>query len=292
MGEIDLRIEALATDFADANNDGKADAVPLPGNHPVVSQPGDLWLLGKHRVVNGNALDPAAFKQLLQRQRAAMSFTDPPYNVPVNGHVSGLGAIKHREFQNASGEMDSEEFASFLTIALSLLARNCANGAIIFMCMDWRHMAELLAAGAANGLQLKNVCVWAKHNAGMGSFYRSQYENVAVFKSGRTRHRNNIELGRHGRNRSNLWSYPAANNFGRAGDEGYLLGLHPTPKPVRLVHDAILDCSARGEIVLDSFLSSGTTLIAAERSGRRCFGIEIDPLYVDTIIRRYQNYTG
>src|SRR5262249_29610007 len=131
-----------------------------------------------------------------------------------------------------------------------------------------------------------------KHNAGVGSFYRSQYENVAVFKSGRTRHRNNIELGRHGRNRSNLWSYPAANNFGRAGDEGYLLGLHPTPKPVRLVHDAILDCSAGGEIVIDSFLGSGTTLIAAERSGRRCFGIEIDPLYVDTIIRRYQNYTG
>jgi hypothetical protein len=162
----------------------------------------------------------------------------------------------------ASGEMTAAQFTWFLTLALTLLSGNSVDGAILFACMDWRHLGELLAAGDASDLQLKNICIWVKHNAGMGSFYRSQYENVLVFKIGRGPHRNNIELGRHGRHRSNVWSYPAINNFGRAADEGHLLALHPTVKPVRLVADAILDCSARGDIVLDSFLGSGTTVMA------------------------------
>jgi DNA modification methylase len=248
--------------------------------------------LGRHRLLCGNALELHAFEILMQGAQADVVFIDPPYNVRVDGHASGLGATHHREFAMASGEMSAAQYTSFLALVLTALARHSADGAILFSCMDWRHLSELLTAGRMSNLRLKNICVWVKHNAGMGSFYRSQYENIVVFKAGRGQHRNNIELGRHGRHRSNVWSYPAANNFGRATDEGHLLGLHPTPKPVRLVGDAILDCSARGELVLDSFLGSGTTLIAAERTGRRCYGMEIDPLYVDTAIRRWQAYTG
>ena len=291
MPEIDLRIEALNADSKDDEIDQKSDALPEP-NTCAVSKRGDLWVLREHRVFNGDALEARAFQSLLQGQRAAMGFTDPPYNVRIDGHASGLGTIHHREFEIGSGEMTAAQFTSFLTTALSLLAGNSANGAILFVCMDWRHMAEVLSASKASDLQLKNICVWTKHNAGMGSLYRSGYENVLVLKSGRAPHRNNVELGKHGRNRSNVWSYPSINNFGKATDEGHLLALHPTVKPVRLVADAILDCSARGEIVLDSFLGSGTTVVAAQRTGRRCYGIEIDPLYVDTAIRRWQAYTG
>ncbi len=192
----------------------------------------------------------------------------------------------------ATGEMTKNEFTGFLTTATKHMARYSVDGSIHYICMDWRHAGEMLAAGDANYSELKNICVWAKHNAGMGSFYRSQHEFVFVYKAGRGSHRNNIELGQHGRHRSNVWNYPGANSFGRATDEGHMLALHPTVKPVRLVADAILDCSARGDIVLDPFLGSGSTLIAAERTSRRCYGIEIDPLYVDTIIRRWQAYTG
>ena len=175
---------------------------------------------------------------------------------------------------------------------VALLTRNSIDGSIHYICMDWRHSAELLAAGNLAYFELKNICVWVKHNAGMGSHYRSQHEFIFVFKNGRAPHRNNIGLGRFGRHRSNVWNYPGINSFGRSGEEGNLLALHPTVKPVALVADAILDCSARGDLVLDPFLGSGTTIIAAERTGRRCYGLEIDPLHVDTIIRRWQNYTG
>jgi DNA modification methylase len=288
--EIDLRIEGLSAAVADAPD--PADQVPEPVGQVPVSSLGDLWQLGRHRLLCGNALELHAFEILMQGAQADVVFIDPPYNVRVDGHASGLGATHHREFAMASGEMSAAQYTSFLALVLTALARHSADGAILFSCMDWRHLSELLTAGRMSNLRLKNICVWVKHNAGMGSFYRSQYENIVVFKAGRGQHRNNIELGRHGRHRSNVWSYPAANNFGRATDEGHLLGLHPTPKPVRLVGDAILDCSARGELVLDNFLGSGTTLIAAERTGRRCYGMEIDPLYVDTAIRRWQAYTG
>jgi hypothetical protein len=221
-----------------------------------------------------------------------MAFTDPPYNVPVSGHVCGLGAVRHREFAMAAGEMDAAEFTAFLNTAFGHMARHSCDGALHFVCMDWRHVRELLAAAAAANLEQKNLCVWAKDNAGMGSLYRSQHELVFVFKAGRARHRNNVELGRHGRHRSNLWSYPGVNSFGRRSEEGDLLALHPTVKPVKMVADAMLDCTARGDLVLDPFLGSGTTLVAAERVGRRCRGLELDPLYVDTAIRRWQALTG
>jgi len=288
--EIDLRIEGLSTTAADEPD--PADQVPEPVGQVPVSTLGDTLQLGRHRLLCGNALELRAFEDLMQGAQAAMVFIDPPYNVPIDGHVSGLGTIHHREFAMASGEMSAPQYTSFLALVLTALARHSVDGAILFSCMDWRHLGELLAAGKMSNLELKNICVWVKHNAGMGSLYRSQYENIAVFKAGGGPHRNNIELGRHGRHRSNVWSYPSINNFGRAAEEGHLLALHPTVKPVRLAADAILDCSAHGDIVLDSFLGSGTTLIAAERTGRRCYGMEIDPLYVDTAVRRWQAYTG
>ena len=225
-------------------------------------------------------------------ERAAMVFTDPPYNVPIDGHASGLGAIHHRSFPMASGEMDRTEFTTFLGEAFRNLVTFSVGGSLHYVCMDWRHLAELLAAGRSVYDELKNVCVWVKHNAGMGSLYRSQHELVFVFKEGRESHRNNVQLGRFGRNRSNVWRYPGANSFGRCGEEGNLLALHPTVKPAAMVADAILDASGRGEIVLDAFVGSGTTMIAAERTGRRCCGLELDPRYVDTILRRWQKLTA
>jgi DNA modification methylase len=288
MGEIDLRIEGLDSDANDP--DETADVSPVAG--PAVVQAGDLWLLNKHRIYCGDALDARSYEILMQRKRAAMVFSDPPFNVRIDGHVSGLGQVRHREFAMASGEMSEAEFTAFLTLSCTLLARNSIDGSIHFICTDWRHTGELIAAGRAAYSDLKNICVWVKHNAGMGSFYRSQHELVFVFKAGHRSHRNNIQLGQFGRHRSNVWSYPGANSFGRATDEGNLLSLHPTAKPVRLVADAMLDCSARGDIVLDAFLGSGTTLIAAERVGRICRGIEIDPHYLETAIRRWQALTG
>ena len=225
-------------------------------------------------------------------KRAQMVFTDFPYNVQIPGHASGKGRTQHRDFAMASGEMDVFEFTSFLMRSCALMAKYTADGSIHFLCMDWRHVGELLEAGRLAYTELKNICVWVKDNGGMGSLYRSKHEFVFVFKSGTAAHRNNVQLGRYGRNRTNVWLYPCANTFSRQSDEGYLAALHPTVKPVAMVADAMLDCSARGDLVLDPFLGSGTTLIAAERVGRSCYGMEIDPLYADTIVRRWQAFTG
>ncbi len=290
MGEIDLRIEGL-TDSPAAAADPADTPVPVAVG-PAVTQPHDLWLLGRHRVLCGDALKGDAYAQLMNEERAALVFTDPPYNVPIAGHVSGLGKTRHREFAMAVGEMSAAEFTAFLTTVFGRLATHSKDGSIHFICMDWRHLAEVLKAGRTVYTELKNLCIWVRDNAGMGSLYRSQHELVLVFKAGRAAHRNNVELGRHGRHRSNVWRYPGVNSFGRSTEEGNLLALHPTVKPVALVADALLDCSARGDVVLDPFLGSGTTLMAAERVGRRCFGLELDPLYVDTIIRRWQTLTG
>jgi len=289
MGEIDLRIQGL-TPEAKGETD-PADTVVVSAG-PAVSKPGDCWLLGKHRVFCGSALHKAAYTALMQGKKAATVFTDPPYNVEIDGNVSGLGAIHHREFAMASGEMNEAEFTAFLGRTFLYLAGQSIEGSIHFICMDWRHVSEVLAAGKQAYSELKNLCVWAKDSAGMGSLYRSQHELIFVFKNGHERHRNNVQLGQYGRNRTNVWRYAGINSFARSTDEGNLLALHPTVKPVALVADAILDCSARGDIVLDAFLGSGTTVIAAESTGRRCYGLEIDPLYVDTIVRRWQAFTG
>jgi DNA modification methylase len=287
--EIDLLIEGL--DGGDAPAPDPADKVP-DLECDAVSRPGDLWILDRHRLLCGSALAEHDYATLMTGDRADMIFTDPPYNVPIQGHVSGLGAIQHREFAMASGELDEIGFISLLQTFLVLAVAWTRPGAICDICMDWRHVLELATASRAAGLSTLNIAVWVKTNAGMGSLYRSQHELIFILKSGASRHQNNVELGRHGRNRTNVWTYPGATGFERTGEESNLLALHPTVKPVRLIGDAILDCSKRGQIILDPFSGSGSTLMAAQRVGWRCYGIEIDPLYVDTAIRRWQNFTG
>lgn len=290
IGEIDLRIASL--DDSPKKVSDSADVLPEPSPAPSISKPGDLWLLGRHRVLCGNALDIAAFRALMGEERAAMVFSDPPYNVPIDGHGTGLGAIRHRSFAMAAGEMSRPAFAVFLATGLRHLAAFSAGGALLYICVDWRHIGELLAAGYEADARLENLCVWVKDSAGMDSLYRSQHELVLVFKTGRGRHRNNVRLGRYGRNRSNVWHYPGVNSFPHKTEEGNLLALHPTVKPVAMVADAMLDCTAPGDIVLDGFLGSGTSVIAAERTGRHCYGLELDPGYVDANIRRWQALTG
>jgi DNA modification methylase len=287
MGEIDLRIESLDVKQPEAKEPPIPEAVG-----PAVSRVNDIWLIGRHKVLCGDARDEAAHAVLMGTERAAVVFTDPPYNVPVDGHVSGLGMIRHREFVMATGEMTPEAFMEFLTDALAPMKGSSHPGSLAFVCMDWRHMSELLAAARSTSLEMLNLCVWTKPNAGMGSLYRSQHELVFVFKLGAGRHRNNVQLGAYGRHRSNVWNYASGPGFGRVGEEGRLAALHPTVKPTALVADAILDVTRRGDIVLDPFLGSGATLMACERTGRRCHGFELDPLYCDVIVRRWQAYTG
>ena len=284
--EIDLILQ----DAANAND--PEDALPIEETGPPIAQLGDLWLLGKHRVLCGNSLLENSYKSLLKGKRAAIIVSDLPYNVRIDGHVCGNGSIQHREFQMASGEMSEAEFIRFLSTTLQLFAKYSVSGSIHYLFIDWRHLRELLAAGGEAYDSLLNLCVWVKDNGGMGSFYRSQHELILVFKNGKGPHRNNVQLGKFGRYRTNVWEYPGVSTISKQGEEGNLLALHPTVKPVQMIADAILDASARGEIVLDGFLGSGSTLLAAERVGRICYGIEIDPLYVDVAIRRWQRYTG
>ena len=286
--EIDLRIQSLEETKSKGD---EGDEIPEPGTS-AVCKPGDYWLLGRHAVLCGNALHGHAYEHVLHGAKADVVFSDPPYNLAVDGVICGNGEIKHREFPMASGEMTESEFTAFLSQAFKLMALHSADGSIHYACIDWRHIGELLAAGRSAYSELKNLCVWVKDNAGMGSLYRSQHELVAVFKNGTAPHANNVQLGRFGRNRSNVWNYAGVNSFARNGTEGNLLSLHPTVKPVAMVADALMDCSNRNAVVLDPFLGSGTTLIAAEKTGRACRGIELDTLYVDTIIRRWQRFTG
>jgi DNA modification methylase len=284
LPEIDLAIQKLREPALEANDDATSvTGVP-------VCRVGDIWELDGHRLQCGDATSEACFERLMKDERADVVFIDPPFNVRIDGHVSGKGKVRHREFAQGAGKLSREQFVRFLTGSCTLLKNYSRNGTIHFVCMDWKHLDDLLAAGREVYSELKNIAVWVKSAAGMGSLYRSQHELICVFKSGAGRHTNNVELGKHGRNRSNVWQYDSANMQARKGNN--VLELHPTVKPVQLVMDALLDCSNRGEIVIDSFLGSGTTLLAAERTGRICRGIELDPRYVDTAIRRWQNLTG
>ena len=285
VGEIDRILQEAA--------DEETDEEPVEiSAGPAVTKPGDIWLLGDHRLTCGDALDPSTYAALMEGKRADVVFADPPYNVKIDGNVCGKGAIRHREFAMASGEMSEAEFLNFLSKALSLLERNSRNGSVHFICMDWRHAAEVLLAGKKAYDTLLNLCVWTKDNGGMGSFYRSQHELIFAFRKGKEPHRNNIQLGTFGRNRTNVWRYPGVNTLSKSGSEGNLLALHPTVKPVAMIADAILDCSARGDIVLDNFSGVGSTILAAEKVGRICYAIEIDPWYVDAAVKRWEKHTG
>jgi DNA modification methylase len=283
--DIDVILDAAADTKCDRHGDNN-----IPAAGPAVSQAGDLWLLGPHRVFCGNALESVSYDNLLDGSKASLIFTDPPYNVTIDGNVGGKGQTRHREFAMGSGEMTSTAFTTFLTQTFQHLAANSLDGSIHYTCMDWRHMQEMLAAGYEVYSELKNVCVWNKSNGGMGTFYRSKHELVFVWKSGTAPHLNNFELGQHGRNRTNVWDYAGVNTFrsGRMNE----LQMHPTVKPVALVADAIKDCSKQGDIVLDPFCGSGTILVAAERTGRKARALEIDPAYVDVAIRRWEELTG
>jgi DNA modification methylase len=290
MAEIDLRIESL--DNRREGKDDSADQMPeLPADAPL-SKIGDLWILGDNRVFCGTALDSAAFTALMGEERAAAAFTDPPDNGPIHSHASGLAAIDHSPCPLTSGERSGTEFIAFLGQVFRNLAGSSIDGSLHYVYVDWRHAEELLVASRDVYDELKDLCVWVKGKSGRGSLYRNQHELIFVFKRGRAEHRTNVQPGRFRRKRSNVWHYPEARSVLRRGEEGNSRALPATAKPVAMVADAILDCSARGDIVLDSFLGSGTTLIAAERTGRRCYGLELDPSLVDTIIRRWQALTG
>ncbi|MFC6637014.1 ParB N-terminal domain-containing protein [Sulfitobacter sp. JBTF-M27] len=298
--ELDFDLEVTGFEAPEIDlliGDGLAEEEPEPEEVELpdadvaeISRKGDIWILGNHRILCGDALVNESYVRLMGDERADVGFTDPPYNVPIHGHVCGGGEIRHREFAQASGEMSSQEFCKFLEAAFQHASEFSAKNAVWFACIDWRHIEEMRAAGLRAFGSWLNMCVWAKTNGGMGSLYRSQHELVFVFRNGRKSHRNNVQLGRFGRNRTNLWTYPGVNTFRKGRLEE--LRAHPTAKPVQMVSDALLDVSKRGDVVLDPFSGAGSTLIAAEKSGRFARSIEIDPAYVDTTLRRWRALTG
>ncbi len=295
IGDLDFEIEAMG--FATGEIDvilSKGAADPddevIPAlTQTAISQVGDIWILGDHRIGCGDCRD-AAFLQAVvgDGARVDAAFLDPPYNVKIQGHANVKS--RHREFAMASGEMTESDFRRFLAETLGACAAVSRDGAVHFVCMDWRHMADVQAMGESVYDAFLNLCVWNKSNAGMGSLYRSKHELVFVYRVGSAQHVNAVELGRHGRNRTNVWDYASVNTF--AGSRRDDLSLHPTVKPVQMVADAIQDVTRRGDLVLDTFLGSGASLIACERTGRRFRGMDIDPLYVDLVVERWRNLTG
>ncbi|WP_439401357.1 site-specific DNA-methyltransferase [Bradyrhizobium sp. DASA03068] len=285
-GFAPAEIDGLMLDFGNSEHDS-GDASCTIGERPI-SRRGELWQLDTHRVLCGDACDHSDWARLMGSDRTSMLIADCPYNVQISKTL-GRGKIKHREFAVGSGEMSSPKFTDFLTSWMRLAVKFSHDGSMHYIFIDWRHLGEMHAAGCAVYGPLQNLVVWNKTNAGQGSFYRSQHELIFLYKNGDAPHLNNVELGRHGRNRSNVWTYAGVNTFRK--DRLDDLAVHPTVKPVALFADAIKDCTRRGDLVLDSFLGSGTTLLAAERVGRRAYGLEIDPLYVDTAIRRWQDVT-
>jgi DNA modification methylase len=285
--EIDFMLEE-ARDASDES--GPEDSIPTRADGPAVSGLGDVWVLGKHRLVCADARQQRSYDVLLQGHKAAFVIADAPYNVRIANFVSGNGRIVHGEFKMASGEMSEDEFVAFLKDTFERLKENTTEGSIHMVFMDWRHQLEMMLAGRQVYSELKNVCIWNKSMGGMGSLYRSKHEFVYVWKSGEGEHRNNIELGKHGRNRTNVWDYAGVTAHTAQNREE--LALHPTVKPVALVADAIKDVTVANDLVLDPFCGSGTILIAAERTGRRARAIELDAHYVDVAVRRWEAYTG
>ena len=285
LPELDIIMSPLIGNEAEVAQED----VPEPPAVPV-SIPGDLWIIGKHRLLCGDATDPQSYVIVLDGQLADVIFTDCPWNIPIEGFVSGLGKTKHANFKQGAGEMSPEQFAAFCNTFHALGAAYLKEGGAFFSCIDWRSDDIIVAAGRTAGLRHINTVVWNKGNGGMGSPYRSAHELIVVFCQGKTLAVNNVELGKHGRDRTNVWTYPGANRRGSSANKA--LAHHPTPKPIELVRDALLDLSKRGSVVLDPFMGSGTTIMAAEQCGRTSYGIELDPAYVDVAIRRWQAATG
>lgn len=281
-GEIDL----LVCD-EDANSEEETIPATLTS---AVTRLGDIWLLGAHRVGCGDSRNLNFLRALVGPGAIDAAFLDPPYNVKIDGHAGGKGKVRHREFAMASGEMSEAEFARYLKETLGACAGVSRAGAVHFVCMDHHHVDELTTAGREIYGTRLNICVWHKSNAGMGSLYRSHHELVFVYRVGDAQHFNAVQLGKHGRNRTNVWRYDSVNTF--RGSRRHDLALHPTVKPTKLVSDAIMDVTRRGDLVLDAFLGSGTTLIACERTGRQCRGVEIDPGYTDVALQRWSALTG
>lgn len=281
-------LDALLAGQDDDAGDNENDVPDLPDRAVTVA--GDIWQLGPHRLICGDACDPATYDQLMGGETCRVILCDPPYNVSIEGHVSGLGKHRHREFVQASGELSSEEFADFLKRSLANMAAQAVPGAIAFVFMDWRHVFEMETAGREVFSKFMNLAVWNKTNAGMGSFYRSKHELVFIYRCGNAAHINNFGLGEKGRYRTNVWDYPGINAFGAKRDDE--LALHPTVKNCAMLADAIRDVSRRGDVVLDGFAGSGPTLIAAEKTGRAARLVELDPLYCDVICARFARFTG
>lgn len=284
MPEIEIMLDGMQKD------EGKdtADDIPEMGK-TAVSRQGDLWLLGPHRILCGSALDPKAYDRILRGKQARLVLQDPPWNIPVSS-ISGLGKTQHRAFVMGNGEMTDAEFRQFLRDQIRCNIAHALPGAVFEIFIDWRSVEKVIAAGNAEGLELINICVWTKAQGGMGSLFRSQHELVVVFKKPGGPIRNNVQLGRFGRNRTNVWAVPGQNSFG--ADRMEALQMHPTSKPIILLAEAMRDVTNVGEIVLDSFLGSGSAVISAERTGRIACGMELDPLYIDTIVRRWEKFAG
>lgn len=283
--EIDLVLNPI-----DANEDESPDDEAPAPDAVAISRVGDVWMLGKHRLVCGDALSGETFDVLMGGEMARLVLSDVPYNVPVDGHVGGLGKTQHREFVQASGEMTADEFADFLCKAIVVMAANVVDGGIIALFIDWRSVETMLRIGRELGLKLLNLIVWNKSNGGMGSLYRSKHELLLVFKKGKASHVNNVMLGAKGRYRTNVWDYAGVNTFGAARMAD--LEAHPTVKPVAMIADAIMDLTNRNELVIDSFVGSGTLIVAAQKTGRIARCTELDPLYVDVAIRRFRARFG
>lgn len=286
LPEIDqIKLEPLPIEHNSGDDDDADDTVVGP-----TSRAGDLFCLGRHQLLCGDALDEASYKRVLSGSVAHAAFSDPPYNCKIEGFVGGLGKHKHEDFVMFAGKESEAEFRRFLQTYLTLCRASLLPGAVLFACMDWRQIELLLDAGCEAGLDRINVAVWNKGSGGMGGLYRSSHELVAVFCNGKSPATNNVALGVFGRDRTNVWTYPGANRRGSSAAQA--LADHPTPKPVELVVDAILDVTDAGHVVVDPFAGSGTTIIACERCDREARGIELDPKYVDRTIRRWERLTG
>ena len=283
--EIELRVQDL--DFIEPD-----EASVVVGEGPPIVTAGELWKLGDHLLFCGDALTTTSWQALMGSDSAAAVVTDPPYNVPINGHVTGSGKHRHREFAVAAGELSQAEFTGFLTSAMGHAHQWSAPGSVHHWAMDWRHVVEIGSAGQATYERFLNVAVWQKNRPGMGSYLRSQYELFFIFAKGGAPTRNNVQLGRFGRSRSNVWSYPSAASLAKTAEEGNPLSFHPTVKPLALICDILLDCTVKGDIIADPFAGSGTTAIACEKLGRKARVMELDPAYCDLIVRRWQHWTG